>query len=143
MSSRFLSVAVLYRMTIARKRLHGSGRKKLGKPRAGETSPELGRGFVSSVPSHSTHTTCPSYSPLRTELFFFLMVVSAKSQKQKRMFLLSKINVCVSSLQRLLPYLQQPWVERGNERWLLAEVTACSGHVRVLRHDAETFPDPN
>lgn len=71
------------------------------------------------------------------------MVVSAKSQKQKRMFLLSKINVCASSLQRLLPYLQQPWVERGNERWLLAEVTACSGHARVFRHDAETFPDPN
>lgn len=70
------------------------------------------------------------------------MVVSAKSQKQKRMFRLSKINVCVSNLQRLLTYLQQAWVERGNERLLLTAVPTCSGHVRVLRRDAETFPDP-
>lgn len=75
-SSPFLSVAVLYIMTIARKRLHGSGRKKLGmfvelgKPWAGETSPKLGRGFVSSVLSHSTHTTRSSYFPLRTDFYF-------------------------------------------------------------------------
>lgn len=43
------------------------------------------------------------------------MVISGKSQKQKRMFCLSKINVCVSNLQRIFSYLQQFGVERKDE----------------------------
>lgn len=95
-----------------------------GKPQARETSPKLGRGFILSIHPCSTHIThtCFPHSPPPGQ-FFFLMVISAKSQKQKRMFCPSKVNVCVSNLQRILTYPQQLWVEREDETLLLTAVT--------------------